>query len=370
LSGGSDLRAKGFVMVLKENGKRLPTLSEYLEMVLPLNGSRDDEQVNQFGLETSGSKDEYYLVQTSPDKYRMMPGPEFSPRLYRGQTKRYSTCKPQLFRGIDKNNARQKFCDFYFWSAKRYELAHIVFHHPAVKDILGWDFDGLVFDFDIQAVAQHYQYQTQMLDLSRNRDVAMFFATHGFEGSELVPRPAVGSEAVLYTIDLRAMLQSQKKSEFRLVPIGIDPLPRSAAQSAFALEMDIGGDLEQVAGVQIETFTVTEELALSSAAKIGGEKSLFPYDSFESVILEARGSMEVNKAAIRIMVELGFAPEGTSVSDVADIIREGGYSVSSGELYAPSEQLVTEAKKEWEIRRQSYINRIRWRGTADAYENP
>lgn len=357
-------------MVLKENGKRLPTLSEYLEMVLPLNGSRDDEQVNQFGLVTSGSKDEYYLVQTSPDKYRMMPGPEFCPRLYRGQTKRYSTCKPQLFRGIDKNNARQKFCDFYFWSVKRYELAHIVFHHPAVKDILSWDFDGLVFDFDIQAVAQHYQYQTQMLDLSRNRDVAMFFATHGFEGNELVPRPAVGSEAVLYTIDLREMWQSQKKSEFRLVPIGIDPLPRSAAQSAFALEMDIGGDLEQVAGVQIETFTVTEELALSSAEKVGSEKSLFPYDSFESVISEARDSMEVNREAIRMMVELGLAPEGMSVPDIADIITEGGYSVISGELYAPSEQLVTEAQKEWEMRRQSYINRIRWRGTADAYENP
>ena len=357
-------------MVLKESGKRLPTLSEYLEMALPMNGSRDDEQVNQFGETTSGSKEEFYLVQTSPDKYRMMPGPEFCPRLYRGQTKRHSTCKPQLFRSIDKNNARQKSCDFLFWSAKWYELSYIVFHHPAVKDLLSWDFDGLAFDFDIQSVAQHYQYQTQMLDLSRNRDIAMFFATHNFEGNKLVPRPAVGSEAVLYTIDLREMWQNQKESEFRLVPIGIDPLPRSAAQSAFALEMDIYGDLEQIAGVQIETFTVTEELALSTAEKVGGGKSLFPYDPFEDIISEKRDSMEINREAIKMMVELGHAPQGMSVSDVADIITEGEYSVVSGELYAPSERLVTEAQKEWEMRRQSYINRIRWRGMADAHKNP
>lgn len=359
-------RAKGIVMVLKENGKRLPTLSEYIEMVLPLNGSRDDEQVNQFGLVTSSSKDEYFLVQTSPDKYRMMPGPEFCPRLYRGQTKRHPTCKPQLFRNIDKSNARQRFCDFYFWSAKRHELAQLVFYHPAIKDILSWEFDGLIFDFDVQAVAQHYQYQTQMLDLSRNRDVAMFFATHDIEWNYLVSRPAVGREAVLYTIDLREMWQSQKESKFKLVPIGIDPLPRSAAQSAFALEMDIGGDLEQVAGVQIETFTVTEELAALSADKVGGVSSVFPYDPFESVISELRDSKEASLESIKMMVELGHAPQGMGVSDVAGIITEGGYGVTSATLMPPSEQLMAEAQKEWAMRRDSYINRIQCRGTANA----
>ncbi|WP_081623060.1 FRG domain-containing protein [Thioalkalivibrio sp. AKL8] len=353
-------------MTLHEHGKRLPTLPEYIDLLLPLADSNDTEQVNQFGAVTTGRKDEFFLVQTAPKKYRMMPGPEFSPRLYRGQTKRHPSCKPQLFRNITKGNARQKYCEHYYWTAKRYELIYLLQEHPAVKDIMRWEFDGAVFDFNIQAVAQHYQYKTQMLDFSRNKDIALFFATHVIDDPHSDPRPAIGSDAVLYTVDVRTLWHQRPNDRDRLTPIGVDPLPRSAAQSAFALEMDIGEDLEDMPGVHTETFTVTEEIAASVAERCGSIKGIFPKDPFESLISRSRESNHVTIDAIHLWVEHGNIWPELSVSDVIDLITEGGYNVSYEASLEPTPQEVKEAQEEWEERRSSYIDRIRWRGVSDA----
>ncbi|UZR30642.1 FRG domain-containing protein [Methylococcus mesophilus] len=210
-------------MVLRENEMRLPTLSEYLWMLNPICDSNDNGEINTIGFVTTGCMDEFYLVQTSEHGYRMMPGPEFGPRLYRGQTKRYPTCKPQVFRNLTPFNYGQKYIEAIYWTAKRVELSVLLEHHPAIRDIMAWDFDGLSFDLDIQALAQHYLYPTQMLDLSRSKDVAMFFATHEFFGDVKHPTAAIGSNAVIYTIDIKKMLHDQD-TNYRLVPVGVDPL--------------------------------------------------------------------------------------------------------------------------------------------------
>lgn len=353
-------------MVLQEKGKRLPTLAEYVEMLLPIQGSQDDEQVNQFGAVTTGRQDEFFLVQTSPGRYRMMPGPEFSPRLYRGQTRRYPTCKPQLFRDINPYNAEQKYSDLLFWNAKQYELARLMLHHPALRDILSWDFDGLVFDIDMQAIAQHYGYPTQMLDLTRRKDIGMYFATHALTGRESIAEPVIGSEAVLYTIDVRTLLENQKESELQIVPVGVDPLPRSAAQGAFALELSINEDLEQLPGVEVDTFIVSEELASTTGDKVGGSDHVFPYDPFEMAIAELRNSTNIDRAAIQAMFDHGRAPEGMDVLAVMDVITGGGYTVTAGGANVPDTTMLEAARQEWEKRRARYISRIKWRAAADA----
>ncbi|HET8791963.1 MAG TPA: hypothetical protein VFM75_12210, partial [Modicisalibacter sp.] len=40
----------------------------------------------------------------------------------------------------------------------RFELAYLLSGHPAVQDMQQWRFEELSFDFNIQAIAQHYQY--------------------------------------------------------------------------------------------------------------------------------------------------------------------------------------------------------------------
>lgn len=334
-------------------------MSEYAEILLPMEGSLDDESVNQFGLVTTGNLDEYYLVQTSNSGYRMMPGPEFSPRLYRGQSKRYASCKPSLFRGD------YQYIDLLYWTAKRVELGIILSRHPAVNDIMSWDFDGLIFDFNLQSVAQHYQYPTQMLDLSRNRDIAMFFATHDFTISSSRPKPAVGNEAVIYTIDVKTLLNTEDE-DHRFIPIGIDPLPRSAAQKAFGLELDISGDLEKMAGVHAETFIVTEELAIEAASKVGGYDGLFPFDPFEEHIATVKNSRKIALEAIDTAVSVGLMPLEYTSSIISNMLVSVGYVIDTASYVLPQPKIIAEAAYEWQRQRENYTRMIRWRGVSDS----
>lgn len=343
--------------MLKEYGKRFPTLEEYISMLLPISLS-DNETISHLGAVTTGSDEDFYIVQTSDKGFRLMPGPEFSPRLYRGQSNHYPTCKASLFRGS------YTYADAVYWTAKRVELGNLLVFHPALNDVMSWDFDGLRFDFNLQAVAQHYQYPTQMLDLSRSKDVAMFFATHKFSEVFENPKPAVGSTAVLYTVDVAKLLKAQTGTDI-IAPLGLDPLPRPAAQRAFGLELAEGKDLELLEGVHAETFIVTEELALLYSERVGGATALLPSDPFEEYIEFLRKNGTISKTAIETAVKVGLMPVGYSVSTVESILIKGGYQISDDIIQCPPETVINAATQEWKQRRKTYIERIKWRGIAD-----
>lgn len=343
--------------MLKEHGKHFPTLKEYVSMLLPISLD-DNDTINQWGAVTSGSDEEFYVVQTSDKGFRLMPGPEFSPRLYRGQRKHYPSCKASLFRNC------KTYADALYWTVKRIELGNLLFSHPALKDVMSWDFDGLQFDFNLEAVAQHYQYPTRMIDLSRSKDIAMFFATHRFSEEFENPIPAVGSTAVLYTVDVAKLLKGRPTTDI-VTPIGLDPLPRPAAQRAFGLELAEGQDFELLEGVYTETFTVTEELALLYSERVGGKSSLLPIDPFEEYIDLARKKETISKAAIETTVRVGLLPIEYSAVSVESILLNGGYQISDEIFESPPDNVIKDATQEWEQRRETYIKNIKWRGVAD-----
>lgn len=343
--------------MLKEYGKRFPTMKEYVSMLLPIS-LNDNETISDIGAVTSGSDEEFYVVQTSDKGFRLMPGPEFSPRLYRGQWKHYPTCQASLFRKC------KAYADAVYWTVKRIELVKLLFFHPALKEIMSWDFDGLRFDFNLEAAAQHYQYPTRILDLSRSKDVAMYFATHRFSGEFENPTPAVGSTAVLYTVDVAKFLKAQTTTDI-MAPIGVDPLPRPAAQKAFGLELTEGQDFEKLEGVYTETFTVTDELASLYNKRVGGGASLLPADPFEEFIDVMRKKEAISKTSIETAVRAGLLPVEYSPETVESILIKGGYQISDEIIESPPDIIIRNATHEWKKRRETYIENIRWRGVAD-----
>ena len=345
--------------MLIEQGKRLPKFSEYIEMLHPIECYNDYETLNNLGCVTSGNEDHCFLVQTSENGYRMVPGPEFGPRLYRGQAKHYSTCKPSLFRGQYSHE------EAIYWTAKRIELLNLLMFHPAVQDILNWDFDGLHFDFNIQAIAQHYQYPTQMIDLTRSRNIAMFFATHEFSEGILNPKAAIGNLAVLYTVDIAQMFRNRKDSN-TIMPLGLDPLPRPSTQKAFGLELDFKEDLESMPGVHTETFIVTKELANNCSDAIGGATSLFPPDEFEQQIDLLRDNNKIFYKAIEVAVKSDLMPVGYSIEKVKSILQEANFRITAEPFPIPSEEIINKTAIEWQKRRKTYLSNVKLRGVANS----
>ena len=177
--------------MLTEVGKRLPTLAEYASLLLPIEHADDRSYINQHGMVGDRQHDRIIPVETSPGLFRFMSGPEFCPRIYRGQTQFYEMCKPSLY--------RREAVEAMFWATKTIEFGEILWRHPSVSDLLQLVLEGHRFDFSLEAIAQHYGYPTVFLDFSRSRDVAMFFATCVWNRETGHYTPSNSGRAVLYT---------------------------------------------------------------------------------------------------------------------------------------------------------------------------
>lgn len=147
---------------------RLPSIEEFAADLVSMNVAEDGCWISESGAITDTSIDLLLPVRTSDEHFRFMPGPEFSPRLYRGETEFHPVCVPTMFRAGTSGVGR---C---FAIAKGFELSTLIDHHPATKALSKSRIGDLSFEFNIQAIAQHYGFKTELMDFSRSKDVAMF----------------------------------------------------------------------------------------------------------------------------------------------------------------------------------------------------
>jgi hypothetical protein len=138
-------------LILLEQEKRLGTIIEYAHSLLPIGAEADESWINHYGMVSELGIDLLIPLEISPGHFRFMPGPEFSPRLYRGQNEFWKSCVPSLYR------PKIESIDALFWIAKAIELSVVLERHPATLDLAAYQLEGLSFAFSIEAIAQHYQ---------------------------------------------------------------------------------------------------------------------------------------------------------------------------------------------------------------------
>jgi len=324
-------------------------MAMYLSMATPF-GNRDDAKFNKIGAFTEGGDTIFTPVQVSDTHYSFVPGPEFCPRLYRGQSTDYGTCKAGLFRkGI-------KYGDLIFWKLKQIELLALFERHPATIEMSShWTISGLRLQMSLNAMAQHYGYKTDIIDLTRSRNVAMFFATHRFFNGAWVP--AIGQNAVLYTIAFSELAAHHHG----LFPIGIEPFPRPYAQRAFGLQLGMADDLVNLSGVTAENFTVTPEIVSETLQRVGGITGIFPRDPFELLIDEQAARRSVSLDSIGRAYVMGQMPAALNYGDVAFHLKEAGYSISRSPIKLPNADLLATAEVSWKKLRQEFLRDIRVR---------
>lgn len=341
--------------LLREQGKRLPNLREYAASLLPMDAIDDSAVVNHHGLVTDSAHRKTLAVQTSEKGYRLMPGPEFSPRLYRGQNRFYQKCVP--------SGSRQRPIDRLFWIVKSVEFGALVSHHPAYQDLSSFELEGLSFDFNIWALAQHYGYSTNLLDFSRSKDVAMFFATCLYDHEGDTYSPLESGEAVLYTADLCALIGRENFAS-RVLPLGLEPLPRPEAQKAFAVQMLDGEDLNQMGWCRFEKFKITAKVSHRYFEMFEGGEILFPSNPFDAHIDSLRRNNTVPIQAIEIGMNF---PSPDDVEYAANAYIKMGYQVSGDTVY-PDDVIFDAAAADWNARRTEFFSRIGLRGMCDHFQ--
>jgi FRG domain len=345
---------------LSKQGKRLPTLEEYARHLLPLDFETDNAIINQSGAVTDTNPDSVVVVQTSPHHFGFMPGPEFCPRLYRGQNEYHDLCFPSLYR-------EQEPIDIIYRTAKWIELSYSLSEHPAFLWLRGLEIEGLKFGFNFQAVAQHYGFHSALLDFSRSRDVAMFFAICEYDKKANKYYPRKSGKAVLYTIDLREMiLENDPKSV--PVTLGLEPLPRPEAQKAFGVQLLPGQNLNNKSWSRSAIFEFTKQEADRCYEMFDGGRALFPSSPFDDHIEFLRGNDAIPKLAIEHGIEIGLIPRHSlGIDAAASELESVGYNVIE-EMHTIDSNIMTAALDDWSERGPAFFDRIRFRGRCDHFQ--
>lgn len=308
-------------------GMRIPTMESYASGLLPSEIQDDYCWINQYGCVAATDKDTLTVVQIDDSHFSLLPGPEFSPRLYRGQTTFHKKCVPSLFR--EPMTQIRYLSDI----LKKFEFYKLMSQHPIIQYLQGWRIDGKNFKIDMEGLSAHYELATPMMDVTKSKDVAMFFATckRKDQKSNLYePIMEQGREAVLYTVDLKAMLEANC-ADFHI--IGFQALPRPGAQKAYSLFVGYKENLNESPFVSHEIFRLNRKESEKYFEMFEGGAKLFPDDPIDNLAREIRQSMEIDSEIVEVCFERHWIPKvWENTSDLKKFLNKFGYVVTDKHL--------------------------------------
>jgi len=337
------------------------TLDEYASTLLPININDDDIKINQFGLVT-GDMDDYFAVLVEGNKVRLMPGPEFGPRLYRGQNCFYDNCKASIFRN-------KEYAKYILNKIKLFEFIKLISSNPIVKKMQNFRIMEHNLSIDFEGLAQHYELYTDMLDFTRSRDIAMFFAlcrkndvTNQYE-----PILDETAEAVVYTLDINKMINNKEGLNI----IGFQPLVRPYKQKAFSIRQNINDNLNLKDYISYENIRINKAQSKKYCEMFEGGARLFPKDIVDEKAYILKTSKEIDNKVVEHMFRRNMFPD--NIKNEIDLIRLlkndkiNIFDKITELSFTPNEISVIE--KSWLEIEKDFMPKIKRRLCADHYQS-
>jgi hypothetical protein len=197
------------------------------------------------------------------------PSP-FATPLFRGQSKFFEPCVSSLYRS--ENDSITHFID----KLKVEEFRLVTSTHPVIREE---SLNG--FYFNHIALAQHYGFRTEMLDLTNSLPVAAFFAVTQFVAGKYIPMDNSDHPGVFYFVSPMKQFDFLSFDDSpEVFPVGWQVFKRPGEQRAFGINLCNHLDLNFIPGVF--AFRFWHDLTLSNRifSIFNGGADLFPDDVF------------------------------------------------------------------------------------------
>jgi len=234
----------------------IPSISADISIYNLVNRTRDGKVLNG----------EY--IKTAEDKFKIFLNPTgFSSFIYRGEHKEYEHFEPSLQRAIrrkekDKIQTRKNFI------AALKKCPIYTYFNQQVK----WGDERLTLDIDAEAVAQHYGFVSNYLDLTRDENTAKFFAYTYID--KKTGRYKLIEDFKRYSPTLYRAHIMDIYRRYGCEPIGFQPFLRPIKQ--WALAVNLGKKYKGVKDLfEMYKLTDTEE-AKRIFDNFNGGELLFP----------------------------------------------------------------------------------------------
>jgi len=260
--------------------------------------------------------------------------PNFNFRFYRGENDNFDDkypCVPKIFRIKNQGEidlSGNTYNELILIDRLRIaEFAFIAKQFPQVRYAID---DYCNVDFD--ALAQHYDLNTDLLDMSSDIAVAAFFATHTYDPQNgyQIKDDGIGCLRVYVHMATSDNFNAEKK--FRL--IGLQPFQRPGIQCAFAIKLNEGEDFSTVSGKVLFRQTARWNSRLHDSFYERGSNILFPKEDIEDVSELVRDSKRLSKISIKQFCD----ERNLTVEYVETILAKYNISISGRLIYSLSRQ--------------------------------
>lgn len=287
----------------------------------------------------------------------LMPTSQSPYTFYRGQSQYFEPCLPSLYRGGDKlKRATEE--DIAFKRIQICEFARLLDTHPVFAEVSRNTMAHPV------ALAQHYGFATEYLDITNSKWVAAFFASTGYDWKTDTYYP-VGREygngyGVVYVS--KDVYSEGKSNEFfeKNGVIGYQYFDRPTKQSSFGFRMESGEDFNVSPYFHniffrhdIEASTIVFEMSYK-------QHRFIPRDTLSKLAREIMDSKEVSRAAVELCRQVYFPDTGSSAFLDA-VCMQNGVKIredNSPIVQYPQEELDAEWKAWNEFGRADLESRI------------
>lgn len=232
--------------------------------------------------------------------------------LFRGQSKYYDKCYPNLFRDEKKSN----FLDLLIWSQ---ELEALVASHPLIRFIeqgIELLHDRFVFEMNYGGLTQHYYNKSPFLDLTSDIESAKFFAVTDYDGDhdvyQVTKETGLG---LLYYYSIEMPGAFRTKTHCTLSTIGKQIFMRSGNQHGFLLRMEKGVNFNDLPQVRKVFFKHDSAIAQRIFEASDEGRKYFPDDALQTACCEHLEVLKKKRTVSLRAVELNLKNNPTETID-------------------------------------------------------
>ncbi|MFR9530823.1 MAG: FRG domain-containing protein [Rikenellaceae bacterium] len=239
--------------------------------------------------------------------------------LYRGQNEKHDTCVPSLYRSEISED------EIFVKNLQITEFELMLRQHSVVKCY--FEYNNLRVDY--RGLAQHYGLDTDLLDLSSNIDVALFFATCVYDKATDLYYAQHDDKCytgVIYVYpimqDIFANYQNSSVFENKLQVIGMQAFKRPMLQHGFSYQLNRGESLRAIA----YTFDYTRDDSLRYFNKFDEGNALWIKDDLSKRTKLLLSSKIFSSDAFSLSLER-YSQKYKKSDYYHDVLNKSGYSI-------------------------------------------
>lgn len=287
----------------------------------------------------------YFNLMEMPDGTIGAFPPNMFIRYFRGENKDYDElypCVPSMFRvkkpqdvGADGQRKQELIL---IDELKLVEFELILEQFPQVKYAIQ---DYCKVDF--RALAQHYELNTNLIDVTSDIATAAFFATHYYDSEKneyRIKEDGIGCLRVYSNI----AIQYNEDQPFRM--IGLQPFQRPGLQCAFAVKISRGENFANLSHKVLFKQSSKWNQKLHDTFYPKGKNILFPDEEIADVAKIVKETREISKLSIEKYCSINEISEDV----VIQLLNDNEYSVVENFNYKLTRQQRRKLSREYKGR--------------------